>query len=419
MKILICGGGIAGNALAFWLSKLGHQITVLERFPSLRTNGLQLDLRGHGIQVLKRMGLEDKFRAKSAPEQGTRVVDKSGRVRAFFPANKTGKGVQSFTTEYEIMRGDLCQMLFDENRERVRYIFGTTVDTVDDDGKLMNVRLTNGESDHFDLLVGADGVSSRVRKTVVRANKPDVFTPIKDYYIAYFTIPRKAADGEEYLATMYLATGGRGIMTRRHCLDTLQVYMSCTSNAKKLKECRPGDIPAEKEAFTEIFQGAGWESEKILKSMADTDDFYCERMGLVQLDAWSQGRVTLVGDACYCPSANTGMGTTSAFVGAYILAGEISKHCGVAGSESDSRDGLNRALKAYEDRFRPFMAQVQEGVSDGLGMPTSAFGIATAYLVISVAAWMNWNIFGDAFLKEKVKNWNLPDYEELARALKV
>jgi 2-polyprenyl-6-methoxyphenol hydroxylase-like FAD-dependent oxidoreductase len=58
MKVLIIGEGIAGNALAFWLSKLGHDVTVFEWFPSLRATGLQIDLRGHGIEVLRRMGLE-------------------------------------------------------------------------------------------------------------------------------------------------------------------------------------------------------------------------------------------------------------------------------------------------------------------------------------------------------------------------
>ena len=97
LKILISGGGIAGNAVAFWLSKLGHDVTVIERFPNLRATGLQIDLRGHGIEVLRPMGLEEAFRSKIVPEQGLQVVDKSGRRRAYFPANKSGQGPQSFT----------------------------------------------------------------------------------------------------------------------------------------------------------------------------------------------------------------------------------------------------------------------------------------------------------------------------------
>ena len=96
LRILISGGGVSGNALAFWLSKIGHHVTVIERFPSLRDTGLQIDLRGHGIQVLRHMGLEQSYRALSPPEQGLQMVDSSGRPRAYFPANKSGRGVQSF-----------------------------------------------------------------------------------------------------------------------------------------------------------------------------------------------------------------------------------------------------------------------------------------------------------------------------------
>ena len=127
LKILICGGGLAGNALAFWLSKLGHDVTVVERWPSLRATGLQIDLRGSGIKVLKRMGLEEAFRARSVQEQGLEFVNSSGKQKAYFPANKTGQGLQSFTTDYEIMRGDLCRLFHDATKDRVKYIFGMTV----------------------------------------------------------------------------------------------------------------------------------------------------------------------------------------------------------------------------------------------------------------------------------------------------
>lgn len=104
LNVLIIGAGIAGNFLALLLSKLNHNVTVVERYPTLRTSGLQLDLRGHGIKILKRMGLEEAFRAKSTPEQGTQVVDSSGTCHASFPANMTGRGQQGFTSDYEIMR---------------------------------------------------------------------------------------------------------------------------------------------------------------------------------------------------------------------------------------------------------------------------------------------------------------------------
>lgn len=133
MKILISGAGITGNALAFWLTKLGHEITIIERYPSLRANGLQIDLRGHGIEVMKRMGLEEAFRAMSVPEQGLQIVDSLGRQRAFFPANnKAGKGTQNFTTDYEIMRGDLCRLMYDTAKTKATYIFGTSIESFEE-----------------------------------------------------------------------------------------------------------------------------------------------------------------------------------------------------------------------------------------------------------------------------------------------
>lgn len=117
-RVLICGAGIAGQALAFWLSKSHFNVTVIERFPSLRSTGLQLDLRGLGIEVMRRMGLEEPFRAKSVKEQGLEIVDTYDKRWAYFPANRSGKGLQGFTTDFEIMRKDLCEVRSCMNQPR-------------------------------------------------------------------------------------------------------------------------------------------------------------------------------------------------------------------------------------------------------------------------------------------------------------
>lgn len=101
LKVFICGGGIAGNALAYWLAKSNHDVTVIDRYQDLRVTGLQVDLRGPGIEVLKRMGLDEGFRAHTAREEGMQVVSSSGGEWAYFPANKSGQGHQSFTSDYE------------------------------------------------------------------------------------------------------------------------------------------------------------------------------------------------------------------------------------------------------------------------------------------------------------------------------
>lgn len=424
LKVLISGAGIAGNALAFWLTRLGHDVTVVERYPVLRTSGLQLDLRGPGIEVLRRMGLEQAFRAKSAPEKGMQMVDSKGRRRAYFPVSESGgKEKQVLTSEFEIMRGDLCRLFYDAATKPARnngasYKFGTAIESFQQDDNSVDVRFDNGETDRYDLLVGADGQWSRTRRMMLDLEAGSDGTPVADglhpvegLYFAYFTLRRPVQEGEEYIATSYLAPGKRGIMTRRHSPHEMQVMFSCKTDSNRLKNARRGDVEEEKKAFAEIFQGAGWQSEDLVKSMRDADDFYCERLGLVKLDPWSRGRVTLVGDAAYCPTVLTGMGTTSAVVGAYILAAEIGKLYGTSGGPS-----LSAALKAYETKFRPFMDGLQKGVLENSprqwDMIGSAFGVAVVNWVFSMASYFRFGagMFG---VRETVKGWELPQYEGL------
>ncbi|KAK0609527.1 hypothetical protein B0T17DRAFT_501512 [Bombardia bombarda] len=438
LKVLISGGGIAGNALAFWLSKLGHTVTVVERFPSLRISGLQIDLRGFGIEVLKRMGLDEAFRKHAALEDGMNIVDDAGRRWAYFGANKSGRGVQSFTSEYEIMRGDLTRIIYDvTNKERVRYIFGTTIKSYTEldgvDGAGVEVLFADGNKERFDLLVGADGIGSHVRKMMVLGtdasdtgtevtNRDDGYVPLKGVYIAYFTIPSEMKAGESYAATSYATTKKRMIMLRRHNPHTIQVYMICETDNPRMRSIRRGDVEEEKKAFAEIFHGAKWRTEEFLKALETNEDWYLERVGLVQLDSWSRnGRVVLVGDAAHCPTASTGMGTSSAMIGAYILAGEIGRHCGRGddgsrGEQHRVKDGLAMALKAYDDKFQPFMKRVQKGLSRDTGfwwMPVTWWSVLFARLLAAFIAFTRLNIVGEYFLSESVGDWKLPDYEEL------
>ncbi|CAM1509242.1 Fc.00g029810.m01.CDS01 [Cosmosporella sp. VM-42] len=213
LRILISGAGIAGIALAFWLSKLGHEITVIERFPGLRVTGLQLDLRGHGIEVLKRMGLEAAFRSNSAPEPGIQIVDTDGRRWGYLPANK---GSQTFTSDFEIMRGDLCRIMYDVTKDKVKYIFGASIESHEEtENSPVEVRFTNGTKGQFDLLAGADGQSSRTRKMMFSSESSNGLQSL-DESVACLRIPRRIQEGEEYIATAYMAPGGRFVLTRRH-----------------------------------------------------------------------------------------------------------------------------------------------------------------------------------------------------------
>ncbi|KAL6234541.1 hypothetical protein BDW75DRAFT_241046 [Aspergillus navahoensis] len=422
LRILIAGAGIAGTALAFWLSKLGHNVTVIERAPALRASGLQVDLRGPGIQVLRRMKLEETFRQHTVAEQGLQLVDGKGRRWGYFGANRTGQGLQSFTTNFEIMRGDLCRVLFGACGVGARFVFGVHVVRIDEGEEGVEVVFSDGGVDRFDLVVGADGLGSRMRRMMLGVGKDSEKNPgyhSIGVYAGYCTIPQEIQEDEGYDATVFIAPGSRGIMLRRHDPHRVQAYAFCNPrSSERLLNSTRGDIKEEKSALAEVFRGAGWKCDEIMRALVESDDFYCERMGVIRLNEWSRGRIALVGDAAYCPSAMTGMGTPCALTGAYILAGEIGKHCGTGSSSTVVSTGdITAALQAYDRKFRPFVDQVQKGLTDTenyMGnFPSSPFGIGVLYIVFWVSSLLRLDIVAHWVLREKTHGWELPSYPEM------
>ncbi|KAM3510942.1 hypothetical protein MY11210_005408 [Beauveria gryllotalpidicola] len=412
MKVLISGAGISGTALAFWLSKLDFDVTVVERFPSLRTNGLQLDLRGHGIEVLRLMGLDAAFKDMAAPEQGMQFVDSAGKRLAYLTANTSGTGKQNFTSEYEIMRGDLCRLFHDASLKRgnVKYLFDMSIKELQKIKDTMTVKFSDDQVAKFDLIVGGDGQWSRTRRMMLGsiASPDPALHLLPGMYAGYFTTPIPMRENEGFDSTIYLASRRRSVMTRRSDPRFLQVYMAC-SEASGIQT---------KAAFAESYRGAGWRVPELIDGLEASDDFYCERIGLVKLDAWHKGRVVLLGDAAYCPSVLTGMGTTCGVVGAYVLAGELSRLGGGGDDEAPAHSTLQDALAAYEAQFQPFMYQVQDGVGEEsmltkMMMPSSTFGIAVLNFCLRAMTFFGIRLSSSSFMKEGVKNWNLPLYESL------
>lgn len=267
-------------------------------------------------------------------------------------------------------------------------------------------------------LVGADGQWSRTRNMMLERDAPDPMDFLRhNVFIAYFTMPRPMKGDETYDATAYVAAGNRMIMKRGSDPHRIQVYLQVMKEAAtgRLKEAHRAGVAAEKAAMAEIFRGAGWRTEELVKGMEASDDFYLERLGVVKLDSWSRGRVVLAGDAAHCPSAMTGMGTTSAIVGTYILAGEIEKHCGV----SNGKDGLAVALKEYDQKLRPFMTHVQKGVAEGTIFwdlwPSSWLGVAILNLILKLVTVTRLTTIASWIFPEEAKDdWQLPEYVELS-----
>ncbi|PYI09262.1 monooxygenase [Aspergillus sclerotiicarbonarius CBS 121057] len=403
LKILIVGSGCAGPALAFWLARTGHHVVVVERFPSLRDKGAQIDLRGQGIEVVKRMGLLDIVRSKCVPESGFTLVDSNSVIKASIKANTSGKGRQSLTSEFEIMRGDLVRVFYEATKDNVEYIFGKTVERFEQpDGEKVLAFFSDGTSDTFDLLVGADGQGSRIRKNILPPNAPDPYIHL-GIHAAYWFVPRIESDTNTF--TTYLAPGGRAIFRRSHSPTESQAYFFLKDSSTDLSSLHRAPIETQKKFWSQRYRGAGWETDRFIEGMKTTDNFYCQEVVQVRTDTWHKGRVVLLGDAAHCPAVITGLGTTSSVIGAYILAGEIDRNPG----------DLGQALRNYEEKLRPYINEIQNLNTSilNLAFPVTWWGILVLQWVAAVLCFLGIPELISRFASEDTGGWVMPVYEGL------
>lgn len=404
LNVLIVGAGIAGPALAFWLSRCGHLVTVIERSGTLRDSGAQIDLRAQGISVIRSMGLMQTLREHLVDEAGVAHVDAQGRVIATIMANRTGRGAQSVTSEYEIMRGDLVRILYDATKDLdgVSYKFGRTIERFEQDGDGVTVWYSDRNTEKFDVLVGGDGQGSRVRKAILEGSgQPDPLHSL-GVSMAYWNIPRTKHDSN--IRQVYVVPN-RWIFCRSHSPDETQAYFFLRNNAAETKAIPKASLDEQKEFWINNFHGAGWQTSRFIEGMKTAENFYCQEAVQIKSDTWSKGRVVLLGDAAHCPSPLSGMGTTSALVGAYVLAGEICRRS----------DDLDLAFANYDRTMRPFANEVQKlkPFQIQLMFPSTYLGISILHAIVRLLCWLCVPDLVNRFSKEDKGGWKLPDYPEL------
>lgn len=426
LKVLIVGGGIAGPALAHWLSRIGAHITLIERSSQKRITGQQLDLRAQGIPTMKKMGIEPAVRAACVHEEGMQFVDSQGRVKCQFPAAKPGSGKQSFTSEFEIMRGDLVRILYGltENQPNVRHLYNTTVDNFtqdkesDPNGKV-HVKFSDGNEEDYDLVVAADGTGSKTRKIMLGPDAPDPRHRLGGN-IAFYSIPTDPKDSNWFTGTMLPGSRvARAIGTRKDCPELTRVYMISYGVVEELdKAHESGDLAALKKAWADLYQDGGWQCARFteaLRSAPEADDLYSTPREEVRLPegSWSRGRVVLLGDAAQSQTAN-GYGTTWGLVGAYVLAGEIATLL-AADKSSPPTAAVVQGAKNYEKLFRPVSTAMHNKSQwpAKLFMPTSRIGISLVYLIGQVISYFGLDQM--AGMDAAQGKWKLPDYPALEK----
>lgn len=391
LNILVTGASIAGPTLAYWLARQGMQVTVVERAPAFRDGGQTIDVRGAGRLVVQRMGLEERIRANTTHEQGIAFVDQANRTKALM-------GVEAFggegpIAELEILRGEFAKLLIAHSQDRVAYRFGDSIAAIEDQGERVHVRFEHGGEQVYDLVIAAEGIGSATRKQVfgeaVKRRALDVYT-------AYFTLPRQPSDSQ--LMRWYNIPGGRCVCLRPDNLGTTRALLSFQEEPSGYEKL---PVDEQKALLKRKFADTGWETPRVLAALDDTTDLYLEALGQVKMDRWFKGRIALVGDAAYCASPISGMGTSLGLCGAYVLAGELGRHA-----------DHGQAFAAYEKIMRPYVAQAQNvpKFAPRLASPHSRIGIAMGHAVLKLATAPGFrNVLGK-LLSPKADAIELPDY---------
>lgn len=343
MRVLISGAGIAGPTLAYWLAHYGFTPTLVEAAPRLRTGGYVIDFWGAGFEIAGRMGLLPEIQSQGYMLREVRVVNRRGKRVAGFPAQAFSRMTQG--RYISLPRGQLAASIFGKIEGKVETIFGDTIARLEQTDKSVHVDFASGRAREFDLVVGADGLHSRVRELIFGAESR--FEKYLGYKAAAFGV-RAYEHRDELVYIMYTEVGQQ--VGRFAMRDDYTMFLFIFADDDP---AGPSDVSGQKAMLRKRFEANGWECPQILSALDSAGDFYFDRVSQIRMDPleglWTRGRVTLVGDAASCVSLLAGQGTALAMVGAYILAGELHR------SGGDYAVAFGR----YQELFGPFVLAKQ------------------------------------------------------------
>ncbi|MFO1311917.1 MAG: FAD-binding domain [Burkholderiales bacterium] len=335
MKIVINGIGVAGPALGYWLTKAGHEVLLVEEAPRVRSAGYIIDFWGIGYDIAEKMGVIGEIRRLGYQVREVRFVGRDGRKRGGFDITVFGRMTRDRFTS--VPRSDVSATIYGAIEGKVEAIFGDSVAGIDEHDKGVRVTFDHAPSCDADLVIGADGLHSRVRRLAFGADS-EFITSLR-YHVAAFEVEGYRPRDE----LVYVSHGLPGRQVSRFAMRDDKTLFLFVFRDEYICGGQPKSI------LCEAFADSGWEWPQIERELARTSDLYFDTVSQVRMDRWTKGRTALVGDAAACVSLMAGEGTGLAIAEAYILAGELLA-CG---------DDFRAAFARYEQRLMPFLRRKQ------------------------------------------------------------
>jgi len=346
-RVLVSGASFAGLASAYWMSRLGYDVTVVELSPELRRGGTAVNIRGNTVAIVERMGMLDALRANRLNLLRWELKSADDRTERALVLRQPGEPPPD--DDFEIERDVLLTLLFDAVKGRCRLVFGDSIAELRESVNGVEARFRKGPAASFDMVLGCDGTHSVVRK--LWFGDEAQYTHFLQQYFS-ITIADKLLI-EPGTAQMFNVPG-KSVMLNAYKNKT-DIIFGFFSESEIAYDHR--DEAGQRRIIRDQFAGEGWRVAELLREVEGSRSFYFDKLCQIRMPAWSRGRVALVGDAGYCPSPAAGLGGSLALDGAAALADALRLHPG----------DHARAFYEYERSLRPFIDQVQaEAVRVGL-----------------------------------------------------
>ncbi|MGP4003685.1 FAD-dependent monooxygenase [Streptomyces sp. 8N706] len=338
-RALVVGAGISGMATALRLQQIGWEPLLVERAPGRRTGGYFTVFMSDGFEPAKRLGIFDGLRDRADPQGRYLEMDRQGRlVPGINPAS-----MMPASTSYTVLRGDVERALFEAVDGLVEMRFSSGPTEIRQGREHAEVTLSDGSTERFDLVVGADGLHSTVRELVF--GPEDLYRRDFHHVVAACLLDRPLTGLRKGDNLLVVDTGRSVAVQAFHDHDPVAMFLYC--HPWPAAEARKRPAVALRSTYADF---KGPVVPELLDAVERAESTLFDQISQIHLNSWSRGRVVLVGDSAWSLTLYSGFGSSLGISGAHLLGTLLSEH----------DEDIPAALGTWEQRLRPVVTKHQK-----------------------------------------------------------